>query len=441
MARQSKKREAKILEEIRKRVFERETQLSDQARQAMDAEINLQVLEEMTESLTSTDIANINDQVRSEFAEQEAWRRRMLFLFLLLIFAAALFWFWPRNRPPETAQNVSPPVENPVVATRELPDEPARIPPTRKPADKPEGITEMPRNPELVEAVSLGLMETVKFLINNGASPATQTEKENMPVLNLAIEKRHEDIAGFLVVNGAPIQSADARGQTALHRAAWWGMTELIGLLLKNGAVVDAPDKKGLTPAMIAAFQGQDEALKLLAGKGARLDMKDSRVTPAFLVASRKLYLRGEHRNQRQALLNPAIDLLSEQSDHGMRALMDAAYAGDLQTVKILLDLGIKVNVTDRFGSTALISAAYGGKTHVARLLVEKGAYVNVRGKYGFTPLIAAVEGGCYPEFVKFLLTNKADVTVKSETGNDVFVYMRGRCNKEMKQLFERLKR
>jgi len=67
-------------------------------------------------------------------------------------------------------------------------------------------------------------------------------------------------------------------------------------------------------------------------------------------------------------------------------ALWDAARAGDTASVVRILDAGVDVNATTRYGATALIFAADKGGLEVVRLLVTRGADVNARDRLTRVP-------------------------------------------------------
>jgi outer membrane protein assembly factor BamB len=85
--------------------------------------------------------------------------------------------------------------------------------------------------------------------------------------------------------------------------------------------------------------------------------------------------------------LAAAVLLAAGTPDRG-EDLREAALAGDVATVRSLLDAGVPVDApAPRHGQTALLLAAGKGRADVVRLLVERGADVNARERFfGQTP-------------------------------------------------------
>jgi len=71
-----------------------------------------------------------------------------------------------------------------------------------------------------------------------------------------------------------------------------------------------------------------------------------------------------------------------------------AAFNGDVERVRKLLEKGENPNVRDEYGSTPLHKAASRGHVDVVRLLLEHGADPTVKDKNGATPLDVARERG-----------------------------------------------
>jgi len=91
----------------------------------------------------------------------------------------------------------------------------------------------------------------------------------------LAFNELPDDVAAWLVENGADIAAADQYGETPLHARAghWQGK---IAILLTLGADPNAIDAKGNTPLHKAAAVGNIRTAQALLDHGARVDATNS---------------------------------------------------------------------------------------------------------------------------------------------------------------------
>ena len=122
--------------------------------------------------------------------------------------------------------------------------------------------------------------------------------------------------------------------------------------------------------------------------------------------------------------------------------LTTAAYKGQADVVKNLLDKGADVNERSGCGwgwdpnVTALSCAAYGGHIETVKVLVERGADVNARSSDGWTPLMSAAYVG-HAGIAKLLIERGADVDVamarleKWSLGKDGFKFLERLAKKQ----------
>ena len=102
---------------------------------------------------------------------------------------------------------------------------------------------------------------------------------------------------------------------------------------------------------------------------------------------------------------------------------MRAAFAGDLELVKLLLAHGADPTIVSKDGET-MVEAAAGARVHpglsaranlpaerleVVKLLVELGADVNAADDYGITPLMVAANMGDV-SIIQYLVDRGADL-------------------------------
>lgn len=212
--------------------------------------------------------------------------------------------------------------------------------------------------------------------VNRGYGPSCSTP------LHSAAEFGREDVARILLARGADVHTRDEYGQTPLHRAAAYGHLELVRLLLDRGADVDAWTDGGSTPlhkVVQLSFASSIEArlavarALLDAGADPNAPERSSRFTPLRYAVSpqgdpalaRLLIERGARPDATDA--------------QGGSVLQAAAFQGDLETVRLVIDGGADVAAAD-LQTTPLGYAAMGGHVEVVWLLLERGADPNRPG-------------------------------------------------------------
>ena len=95
-------------------------------------------------------------------------------------------------------------------------------------------------------------------------------------------------------------------------------------------------------------------------------------------------------------------------SDKHSMDLYDAAEAGDLERVRVLVEQGADIE-TGKYGWTPLTIAAATGRLAVVRYLVVQGADMEKTDNWGWTPLIAATCSD-HLDVVRYLVERGADI-------------------------------
>ena len=104
--------------------------------------------------------------------------------------------------------------------------------------------------------------------------------------------------------------------------------------------------------------------------------------------------------------------VVGAQPSAQVEALHEAAFAGNLDEVKRLLEEGAAVDVPDPDGRTALMWASFNGHTAVDALLLEHGAAIDAREMNGRTALMYA-SSGPFAATVGLLLEKGAEVNLQ----------------------------
>jgi len=308
-------------------------------------------------------------------------------------------------------------------------------------AGNPNAVESWGGTTALMWAVSEGHADAAKMLIAGGANVNARSHyvaaangrgfEGRTPLANSTDAKAAEFASGWL---------------TPLLIAAREGNVELARILLGAGADVNAASGDGKTPLALAIFNGNYDVATFLVDSKADVNRADAqRFTPLFWAVDRRNMETAPNfpwivtadpmpliRKMLDAGANPNA-LVNNTPRARMRegsprivfatALMRAAFAADLELVRLLLDYKADPSIISKDGET-MVSAAAGlafihgyhrGKSPEERLqvvkrFVELGNNVNQADDYGITPLMAAGNFGNVP-IIQYLIDVGADLS------------------------------
>jgi len=242
-------------------------------------------------------------------------------------------------------------------------------------------------------------VETVELLLQAGANVSSVNDLGVTP-LGLACENGGSAaLVGRLLKAGADPNAMLSTGETPLMAAARAGNAPAVKQLVIHGANVNAREStRGQTALMWAAAQRHAEVVQILTEVGADVHARSD--TWLQLINS-----AGNHRKEG--------DYEIEQG--GFTPLLFAARLGDIDTAKILLAAGARIDDPAASGATPLIIAAHSGHRSFAEWLLDMGADPNKTG-VKYTALHAAVLRGDR-DLVKALLAHQANPNARVERG------------------------
>jgi ankyrin repeat protein len=326
----------------------------------------------------------------------------------------------------------------------------------------------------LMMAARTGKVDAIRVLAESGANVNAKETWGGTTPLMWAVSEGHAAAASTLIQAGADVNAqshfvaaANGRGfegrtpltnsaaakvvdfasgwLTSLMLAAREGHIELARLLVAAGADVNAVGGDGKTALALAVFNGNYEVASFLVDSKADVNQADAqRFTPLFWAVDRRNMETAP--NFPWMVTDDPLPLIRKMLDAGanpnavvnntprarMRegsprivfatALMRAAFAADLELVKLLLAHGADPSVVSRDGET-MVSAAAGlafihgyhrgrpeeERLEVVKTFVELGNDVNQQDDYGITPLMAAANLG-HVKVIQYLVDKGADL-------------------------------
>lgn len=177
-----------------------------------------------------------------------------------------------------------------------------------------------------------------------------------------------------------------------------------------------------MTDLTDALYQGDRESAEAIAGT------RDIDVFEAAALG-RTERVRGH--------LDADPELARAWTDDGFTALHYAAFFGDPETARLLIERGADVNVIARHTQLVVApihSAVASQQVETVRALLDAGADPNVRQEGGFTALHgAAMEGN--RELAELLLERGADPTIASDDGRTATSYAAEKGHDELAAL------
>ncbi len=262
----------------------------------------------------------------------------------------------------------------------------------------------------LYTAAYVGYLQKVKNLIDAGMD-VNAKNIDGQTGLHGAAKYCHMDVIEFLLNNGARINEKENNGETALHYAARCNGVpsatpkDLITLLLSKGAGVNEKNIRGETPVEIALPWQSKEVIDLLIDKGADVSAIHLAAYTGDLDRVKSLVELGKNAG-------------AANSD-GLTPLHAAAISGQKDVAEFLIGKGVDINVHDQPNRrpgpmdtipTPVYYAADSGHANIVKLLIDKGVNMAVAEMNYFSPLDSAILGG-HNDVAELLITGGADVS------------------------------
>lgn len=201
--------------------------------------------------------------------------------------------------------------------------------------------------------------------------PASNPEY-NEKLITAVREMKARDVQKALAKGADPDASIQDGRNTVFHLALYINDTRSITQLIAGGANLNAPDKGNMSPLSLAAQRDNDEVVVLLLDNGVDVNTVN-------------------------------------KNSIWSTALMDAADANAIATMKLLMDHGADIDILDKWKAPAITIAADKNHLDAVRLLAEAGAELDSIDTNGYTALDFAIKNK-NDEMVSYLESKGAKV-------------------------------
>lgn len=281
----------------------------------------------------------------------------------------------------------------------------------------------------LMEAARSASAEEMRALIAAGASVNSSDNFGNTPLLLAAgavcsATGCKDESIDLLLSHGADAKVINQSGETVLSKLVQLGnnrdfsrISALASKFIQSGADINSSLAYGQPLLCYAAQQGNVDLVKNLVSLGANVNVSGKKSTP--LIASAKWPAE-----LKLLLENKADPNLADES--GNTPLVAAVDQRSVESVKLLLDAGAKVDPPQLAPAGALHEAAKAGDLEIETLLLSHAADVNGKNAQGDTPLLVLARNsyGDPPvrvEIAKMLMQRGANPKLPDKNGNMAF--------------------
>lgn len=167
-----------------------------------------------------------------------------------------------------------------------------------------------------------------------------------------------------LLQQGLKVRDRSSTGGTALMYAVLGNDPDMIAWLLPQTSNIDAKSTNGWTAVMIAAAKGFDKAIARLVTSGA-----DPNIADVYQWSPLMRAIDNRHTSVVNYLLSIKTLDVNNTNENGSSSLHIAATAGDIDTARQLINLGIDTSLLDKNGFSAEKIAIEEGHSNIADLI------------------------------------------------------------------------
>ncbi|XP_062587639.1 serine/threonine-protein phosphatase 6 regulatory ankyrin repeat subunit B-like [Saccostrea cucullata] len=259
-------------------------------------------------------------------------------------------------------------------------------------------------------------LDICTYLLNNYPHLLDVRDKNGMYALNDAARVGNIDFIKFMLEKVFEIKSKRNDGKTVLHLLSKKGQLDMCKFLVNTlPHLLDVKDNNGETALHAAACGGNIDLLKFLMEKGFNIESKrnDGKTVLHRCCVNRKI-------DMCKYLVNTYPHLLDVKDNNAENALHAAAYEGNIDFFKFLLEKGLSIDSKRNDGKTVLHLCCMNGKLDMCKYLVNTyPPLLDFNDNNGENVLNDAAWGGNIDLF-NFLLEKGLDIKTKRNNGKTV---------------------
>ncbi|XP_073705503.1 transient receptor potential cation channel subfamily A member 1a [Garra rufa] len=259
-------------------------------------------------------------------------------------------------------------------------------------------------------------------LLTLGADPNILNNNQQSP-LHMAVSLSKNFVLEQLVSHKqTDVNLEGDLGNTPVILAASLDNHEALVILYKHGAKFCRQNKLGHFPIHAAAFAGAKKSLEVILLKGEEVGLSiDTHINYVDKSCSSALHLavRGGNLDTIKLCIAYGAKIEQQQCDKST-ALHFACSQGAIEVVKVMLSTYHKVcdliNITDGANQTPLHKAAIFDHFELSEYLISQGADIDFVDCKGHSPLLLATSCGAW-RTVNLLISHGADLKKKDKSG------------------------
>ncbi|MEL6813108.1 MAG: ankyrin repeat domain-containing protein, partial [Bacteroidota bacterium] len=228
-------------------------------------------------------------------------------------------------------------------------------------------------------------LETYKYLEKLGLEPNITTDSGFTPLHALAYKNKDLDIFEYFVSKGVDVNQPDMNGNTAFMNAAYRNDLPIVSYLLNYVESINTYNKKGISPLMRAVQSNDLEVVRFLLEKGASIDHvdEDGNSLSFYLIESYSEKKHDDFIKKLQLLQEGSLDFSKIQSNgDGLWHL--AVKTNSLKLLQKVGKLDLPINLRNDDGNTALHLAAMKAQNlDILKFLLSQGADKSIKTEFG----------------------------------------------------------